>query len=101
MSATDRPASARALRLAWAARFFVDVPEPLANAVHPIPAMAVFSLIEQSSIVLSVACESEQARPETFRIPHHCRLSRFSDIGFDLAPGRQCAETDGVEEAFS
>src|SRR5262245_14581125 len=51
MSATERPASARALRLASAARLFVDAPEPRANAVQPIPAMAVFALMLRSILV--------------------------------------------------
>src|SRR4029453_5985070 len=50
MSTAARPASAMALRLACAARFLVDVPEPRLKVVQPIPAMAVWSLIPRSMI---------------------------------------------------
>src|SRR6266850_5274437 len=56
MSWTCSPASAIALRLASAARVNVVTPDLRENAVQPIPAIAVLSLIVCSGIVASTLC---------------------------------------------
>src|SRR5882724_2260370 len=56
MSWTCNPASAIALRLASAARLIVVTPDLRENAVHPIPTIAVLSLIDCSAMFYPALC---------------------------------------------